>query len=143
MIDFTDPNIQGTIIKASMTDLRTGKKYPLTEEKERSGGKSHCLFFKPIEIVVGNKTFSLKFRVDFSDPKINKSKDPVLGLEINGRKNLGKIHNTERELCKNGWTYDLRDKMVKIDGKNVPINYTFRLEMTKKQTISAKARIKK
>lgn len=144
-INFTDPNIQGKIVKAFVIDLRTKKKYPLTEKKERSGGKSRNLFFEPIKISIDDKKFILQFRIDFNDKRIDSKKnDPVLDLEINGSKNIGKnIHNTFKSKKDDEWHYDLRDKMVKINGENVPINYLFILEMTKQQSISAKARITK
>jgi len=153
MINFTDPNLQGKIKKAFMVDLQTGKKYPLTTQPDsRNGGQlSRNLFFQPIKIPTDNKIFTLKFRFHFGDKRIDRTKmDPFLDLEIYDKKKpkipirkYGSIHNTEKSLKDCVLLYDLSDKTVTINDKNVPINYMFMLEMTKEQTISARARIRK
>jgi len=153
MINFIDQNVQGKILTASLFNLKTGEEYPLgiKPDNRRGGQLSRDLFIKPIEIPVDGKILTFKFRIDFTDKRIDKIKmDPFLDLEIFDyskkkpkmpTQKYENVHNTPKTKKDGVWLYDLSDKRVKIDGKNLPINYSFILKMTKQFTISARARI--
>lgn len=155
-MDFTDQNLQGMIIKAVVKDLKTNQEYQLEPKPDykRNGKISRCLFFGPITLPINGRIFSLQFRLDFSDEKINTiRKDPILDLEIYDRSNRKNpkipvkkytdIHNTDKSYKDGLWVYDLKDRTIILDDNELHINFSFLLKVTKQFTISAKARIKK